>query len=141
MKETVKKVNLLEPIRVATVDIKRDHYFPKAFIIDFPLDSTPDHVWQEIFNRTWKSSRHLWDRKLYVVGNKLRLVTADYEIEEKFDWVKHVIELTNGEIEEYNREAGSRAVQLEEQLKKQTVDEEARIEKIRDMLRRRFPTL
>jgi len=51
----------------------------------------PDHVWQYIFERKWKSSRHLWDRKLFVIGDKLRLVTTADEFEDKLDWVGQVM--------------------------------------------------
>ena len=102
MKETVKQVKLLEPVDVDNITIKRDHYFRKAYIIDLPLDSTPDHVWQDIFEREWKSSRHLWDRKLFTIGDKLRLVTTANEIAEK---AEHVIRL--------EKEAGASKVSIE----------------------------
>lgn len=138
MKEFAKKVKLLEPVDVEKIAVTRDHYFPNALIIDFPLDATPDHVWQDIFEREWKSSRHLWDRKLYVVGDKLRLVTTINNFEEKIDWVKEVINRTNMGIDEYNKDMEARASQIEEQVKKQIIDEEARIEKVKDIIRKRF---
>jgi hypothetical protein len=141
MKELVKKVKLLEPIDIERIVISRDHYFPNAYIIDLPLDSTPDHVWQDIFEWEWKSSRQLWDRKLFVVGDKLRLVTTVNNIEEKIDWVREVIDRTNISIDEYHKDMEARASQIEEQLKKQVVEEEAKIEKIRDTLRRRFTAI
>jgi len=76
MKEIAKKVKLSKPFDVDKITIKRDRYFPSAYIIDLPLDSIPDHIWQDIFERTWKASRHLWDRKLFVISDKLRLVTT-----------------------------------------------------------------
>jgi hypothetical protein len=42
------------------------------------------------------------DRKLFVVGEKLRLVTTINDIEDKLDWVRQVIERTNRDIDEYN---------------------------------------
>lgn len=138
MKEVAKKVKLLKPVNVDKVRIKQDHYFPNAYVIDLPLDSTPDHVWQDIFEREWKSSRHLWDRKLFVVGRNLRLLTTAYDVKEKLDWVKEIIERTNKGIKEYNRELEARAAQKEEQLKRQ--EESANVEMIRDMLRRHFGT-
>jgi hypothetical protein len=141
MKELVKKVKLLEPLDIERIAISRDHYFPNAYMIDLPLDSTPDHVWQDIFEWEWKSSRHLWDRKLFVVGDKLRLVTTVNSIEEKIDWVREVIDRTNMSIDEYHKDMEARASQIEEQLKKQVVEEEAKIEKIRDTLRRRFAAI
>jgi len=138
MRETVKKVKLLEPVDVDKITIKRDLYFRRAYIIDLPLDSMPDHVWQDIFEQEWKSSRHLWDRKLFVLGDKLRLVTTANEIEEKLDWIKQVIEQTNKGIEEYNREAEARRAQIGEQVKRQMLEEEAKVEGIRNGLRRRY---
>jgi len=138
VKETAKKVNLLKPVDADKIVIKRDHYFSDAYIIDFPLDSTPDHVWQDIFEREWKSSRHLWDRKLFVIGDRLRLITMMDEMESKLDWVKQIIDQTNKEIEDYNREAEARTAVIEEQAKKQTLEDEAKIEKLRGIIRNRF---
>jgi len=136
MKEQTKKVKFLKPIDVDKITINRDHYFPNAYIIDLPLDSTPEHVWQDIFEREWKSSRHLWDRKLFVVGDKLRLVTSVNEIEEKLDWVKQVVERTNKRVDEYTLEAEARATQIGEQMKKRVLEEKARVERIRNRLRK-----
>jgi len=138
VKEIAKKVNLLKPLNIDKIVIKRDHYFSEAYIIDLPLDSTPDHVWQDIFECEWKSSRHLWDRKLFVISDKLRLVTTMDEIENKLEWVKQVIDQTNKGIDEYNQEAEARLTQIEEQAKKQALEDETKIEKIRDTIRTRF---
>ena len=139
MKEVVKKTNLLEPVDVDKIIIQRDEYFRNAYIIDLPLDSTPDHVWQDIFERQWKSSRHLWDRKLFVVGDKLRLVTTANDIEDKLDWIKQIIEQTNVGIEEYRQESEARKAQVEEEIKRQTPEaEKAVVEMIRGTLRKRF---
>lgn len=141
MKEKAKKIKFLEHVDVDKINIMRDDYFSNAYMIDLPLDSTPDHVWQDIFEREWKSSRHLWDRKLFVVSDKLRLVTTANEIEEKLGWVKQVIDQTNKGIEEYNREAEARRAQIEEQMKRQVLEDEARVERIRGVLRRSFRTI
>lgn len=138
MKEIVKQVKLLERVDVDNIAIKRDHYFSRAYVIDLPLDSTPDHVWQEIFEREWKSSRQLWDRKLFTMGDKLRLVTTADEMEEKLDWVKQVLEQTNRGVEKYNLEAEAREAQMDEQVKKQMLEKEAKVEEIRNVLRRTY---
>lgn len=138
MREIAKKINLVEPVDVENIVIKRDHYFPNAYIIDLPLNSAPDHVWQHIFEQEWKSSEHLWDRKLFTVGDKLRLITTADEIEEKIGWIRQVIERTNEGIDEYNREAETREAGIEEQVKKQALEEEAKSEKIRELLRKQF---
>jgi hypothetical protein len=136
MKEIAKKVKLSKPFDVDKITIKRDRYFPSAYIIDLPLDSIPDHIWQDIFERTWKSSRHLWDRKLFVIGDKLRLVTSADEFGDKLDWIEQVIKETNKGIEEYDRMA------QKEEMQRQTLwEEKARVEMMRDALRRTFATI
>jgi len=134
MKEIVKKVTLLKPFDVDKIAIDRDHYFPSAYVVDLPLNFTPDHVWQDIFEQKWRSSRHLWDRKLFVIGDKLRLVTTEDEFGEKLDWIERVISETNKAIDEYNR-----AAQVAEETPKQQLwEERARVERLRETLRRRF---
>lgn len=140
MKEKIKEVKLLKPFDVDKIIIKRDGYFTNAYIIDLPLDSMPDHVWQDIFDRTWKSSRHLWDRKLFVLSDKLRLVTSVDEFEDKLNWIEQVIKETNKAINEYNRGAQEEEkARIEEEIEKQKLwEEKASIEMIRNNLRRTF---
>ena len=141
VKEVAKRVELSEPIDVDKIRVERDGYFPNAYIIDLPLDSTPDHIWQDIFEWEWKASRHVWDRKLFIMGHSLRLITPPSDIQEKLDWVREIIERTNKRINKYNREAEARLVQ-KEQLKKQKLEEEkANIEMIKEILRKKFGPL
>jgi hypothetical protein len=140
MKEIAKKIKLLKPLDVDKITIKRDRYFPNAYIIDLPLDSMPDHVWQYIFERTWKSSRHLWDRKLFVISDKLRLVTTADEFGDKLDWVEQVIKETNKGIDKHNLAVEKEEeIRIKEEMKKQKLwDEKARVEIIKDALRKRY---
>lgn len=135
------KVKLSGLINADSIAISKDRYFADAYVIDLPLDSVPNHVWQDIFEREWKSSRHLWDRKLFVVGDNLRLVTAKDDVEDKLDWVKQVIERTNTLIDEYNRDEEART-QIEEGMRSRSLeDERMSIDTIRDSLRKRFAGL
>ena len=136
----MKRVKLLEPFNVDTITIRRDRYFPSAYIIDLPLDSIPDHVWQDVFERTWKSSRHLWDRKLFVISDKLRLVTTADEFGDKLNWIEHVIQETNKNVDEYNRTVQlEKETRMEEGRQRQELwEEKARIEQMREILRKRF---
>ena len=140
MKEIAKKVKLLKPFDVDKITIKIDRYFPNAYIIDLPLDSMPDHVWQDIFEQKWKSSRHLWDRKLFVMGDRLRLVTTSDEFGDKLDWIEQVIQETNKGIDEHiNAVRIEEEKRAKEELKKQkSWDEKARVEMIKDALRRKY---
>lgn len=139
LKEVARKVRLSKSIDADTVAIGRDHYFANAFVVDLPLETVPDHVWQDIFEREWKSGRHLWDRKLFVMGDKLRLVTTVNDIEDKLDWVKQVIERTNRDIDEYNQEVVAREAQIRDDAKSQVLQEEQiSVGVIRNSLRRRL---
>jgi hypothetical protein len=137
MKELVKKVKLCEPVDIETLKISRDHYFLNAFVIELPLDSTPDHVWQDMFEQEWRSSRHLWDRKLFIVGDKLRLVTSQADMEDKLDWVRQIVAQTNNRVDEYHKEMETNTAQLDEQAKRQIEwTERANVDTIRDMVRK-----
>jgi tRNA uridine 5-carbamoylmethylation protein Kti12 len=97
---------------------------------------------QDIFEHEWKSSRHLWDRKLFVVGDNLRLVTTKDDIEDKLDWVRQTVVRTNASLDEYDREEEARKQQIEEGMRERaSEDERTSIDLIRDNLRKRFGTL
>ena len=96
-----------------------------------------------MFGKTYSSGSgsraHLWDRKLFVVGEKLRLVTTVNDIEDKLDWVRQVIERTNRDIDEYNQEAAAREAQIKGDVKSQVLKEEqTSVDVIRDNLRKRL---
>ena len=136
MKEVAKKVRLKRDINAATIPIRRDDYFPNAYVIDLTLDSVPDHAWQDILDREWKASLRLWDRELFVVGDKLRLVTTLDDMESKLNWVKQIIEDTNRSLDEYNKEMEALEAQAEEEKGKRVREENMSIDTIRDSLRR-----
>ncbi|MEM2946659.1 MAG: hypothetical protein QXN96_00280 [Candidatus Bathyarchaeia archaeon] len=135
MSEKAKKVNLLKPFDASKISIERDRYFHDAYIVDLPLKATPDHIWQDIFEREWKSSRHLWDRKLFIIGDKIRLVTSENDFKEKLDWVEHVINQTNKAIDEYNR---SIEATKDLETKRAAWEERATVERMREVLIRKF---
>ena len=98
-----RKVNLMKSIDVDKIPIRRDVLLTNAYVIELPLDSQPDYVWRTFSEQEWKSSLHLWERKVVVVGDKLLLITTPTEIGEKVDWVKRMIEATNVRVEEFNQ--------------------------------------
>lgn len=103
MERSTKKVNLMESVEVDKIPIRKDRFSRNAYIIELPLDSQPDYVWQVIFEREWKTSLDLWERKVVIVGSKLLLITTPTEIEEKIEWLKKVIKTTNMNVEKFNR--------------------------------------
>ncbi len=143
MKEISKKIKLQKPFEVDLISVKADQYFHDAYAIDLPLEAVPDHVWQDIFERTWRSSRHLWDRKLFVIGDKLRLVTSADDFGEKLDWVEHVIEETNRRIDEYRLAVEKEEeARVQEEIRRQKQwTEKARMGIIKDTLKQRFAAM
>ena len=129
MSRLSKKVNLMKTIDVDKIPIRRDNFFPNAYIIELPLDSQPDYVWQTLFEQEWKSSLHLWERKVVVVGNKIVLITTPAQIEEKIDWIKRMVESTNARVQRFNETQQIR----EEAQEKEALREHENI--IRDALR------
>ncbi|MCJ7470998.1 hypothetical protein MUO74_11010 [Candidatus Bathyarchaeota archaeon] len=142
MKEVARKVRLLASPNVDSISINRDRYFHNAYTIDLPLDSMPDHIWQDIFEKQWKSSRHLWDRKLFIVGDKLRLATTVDDLEDKLDWISQIIERTNKDVEEYNQETEAREIQVEDDARRRTAEgDRVSVDTIRDTIRKRLGTI
>jgi len=140
MERISRKANLLKPFNVDNIEVRKDEYFADAFIVDLPLDSMPDHIWQDIFESKWRTSRHLWDRKLFVIGDKLRLVTSPDDFQAKLDWVEAMIHEANNAVDEQilasEREQERRT--KDEVLKQTLWEEKARIEIIKETLRRKF---
>jgi tRNA uridine 5-carbamoylmethylation protein Kti12 len=142
VKEVARKVRLLASPNVDSISINRDRYFHNAYTIDLPLDSMPDHIWQDIFEKEWKSSRHLWDRKLFIVGDKLRLATTVDDLEDKLDWISQIIERTNKDVEEYNQETEARETQVEDDARRRTAEgDRVSVDTIRDTIRKRLGTI
>jgi tRNA uridine 5-carbamoylmethylation protein Kti12 len=142
VKEVARKVRLLASPNVDSISINRDRYFHNAYTIDLPLDSMPDHIWQDIFEKEWKSSRHLWDRKLFIVGDKLRLATTVDDLEDKLDWISQIIERTNKDVEEYNQETEAREIQVEDDARRRTAEgDRVSVDTIRDTIRKRLGTI
>ena len=133
--ESYKNVSLKKPFDAGNIKIKKDQFFSNAYTIELPLDSEPDHVWHAFFEREWKSSRDIWDRKVVVLGSKMLLITPPDDIELKLDWLDKIIKETNRKFREF-REA-ERDKKAREVLK--TSVNETAIEKIREAIRRVSP--
>lgn len=135
--QRVKKVTLLGVVETDGVIIRRDEYFPNAYLIDLQLDLAPDHVWQDMFEREWRTSRHLWDRKLFVIGDTMRLVTTPEGMEEKLGWVKEIVDATNKKVDSFNKQSEFDFKDRPEARKTAAAQEQA-IENIKSALRRAF---
>jgi len=117
VRELAKKVNLVSPIEIDNTVIEKDPFHKNAYIIDFSLDSEPCYVWQSFFDLECRSSLHVWDRKVMILGRKLKLVTTPNDIKDKFDWIRKAIDAANERIEEYNQNQEKIHVAEEEKKK------------------------
>jgi hypothetical protein len=136
-----KSVKIMAPFDASRICVSQNPSFPDAYIVDLPLDSVPDQDWRDAFELKWQSSRDLWDRKLFLINDKLRLVTTVDEFVEKLCWIEKIIAETNDTIKEQYHAIESEKEMIRDALAKQLLqNESSRTEMIVDILRRRFGT-
>jgi hypothetical protein len=134
-----KSVRIVTPFDTSKISVSQNPTFPDAYIVDLPLDSVPDQEWRDAFDLKWKSSRDLWDRKLWLVGDKVRLVTTADGFVEKLDWVEKTIDDTNSAIKEECHIIEREKEMIREATAKQALQTDTRgSEMIVETLRRRF---
>jgi hypothetical protein len=134
-----KSVRILTPFDTSKISVNQNPTFPNAYIVDLPLDSVPDREWRDAFDLKWKSSRDLWDRKLSLIQDKVRLVTTADEFVEKLDWVEKTIHETNDAIKDQVRIIGREKEMIREATAKQALQMDMRgSEMILETLRKRF---
>jgi hypothetical protein len=95
-----KNVRIETPFDTNKIRVSQNPTFPDAYIVDLPLNSVPDGKWRDAFELKWKSSRDLWDRKLSLVRDKVRLITTADGFVEKLEWVDETIDKTNNAIKQ-----------------------------------------
>ena len=99
----IKPVKFLKPFDASKISINEHPSFSDVYVVELPLDAAPDENWRDTFEQKWRSSRDLWDRKICLINDKIKLLsTVDY-FDEKLDWIERVIDDTNKTVEEYNR--------------------------------------
>lgn len=104
MTKLSKKVNVKEPLDANKLHMEKDDSFEKAYTIYIPLDATPDHVWEQCFERECKASFYTLKRKVTVEGDKLRAVTTPDEIKGRIEWIRKLVDAANQCVDEYNKE-------------------------------------
>lgn len=134
-----KSVRIVTPFDTSKICVSQNPTFPDAYMVDLPLDSVPDQEWRDTFDLKWKSSRDLWDRKLWLVDDKVRLVTTADGFVEKLEWVEKTIDGTNNAIKEQCRIIEKEKEMMREAMAKQALQTNMRgSEMIVETLRRRF---
>jgi hypothetical protein len=131
-------IKFLKPFDANKININEHPNFSGVYVIELPLDSAPDENWREAFEQKWRSSRDLWDRKICLIENKIRLLsTADY-FEEKLDWIERVVDDTNNMVKEYNRAIKKESELIRDETAKQLLQMETNKASILDAIRKRL---
>jgi len=134
-----KSVRIVTPFDTSKISVSQNPTFPDAYIVDLPLDSVPDQEWRDAFDLKWKSSRDLWDRKLWLIDDRVRLVTTADGFVEKLEWVEKTIDETNSAIKEQSKIIEKEKEMIREATAKQALQTDMRgSEMIVETLRRRF---
>jgi len=134
-----KSVRIATPFDTSRICVSQNPTFPDAYMVDLPLDSVPDQEWRDAFDLKWKSSRDLWDRKLWLIDDKVRLVTTADGFVEKLEWVEKTIDGTNNAIKEQCHIIEKEREMIREATAKQALQTDMRgSEMIVETLRRRF---
>ena len=129
----------MTPFDISKICVSQNPTFPDAYIVDLPLDSVPNQEWRDAFDLKWKSSRDLWDRKLSLIDDKVRLVSTSDEFVEKLEWVEKTVNETNHAIKDQCRIIGKEKEMIREATAKQALQTDMRgSEMIVETLRRRF---
>ena len=134
-----KSVRIVTPFDTSKISVSQNPTFPDSYIVDLPLDSVPDQEWRDAFDLKWKSSRDLWDRKLWLIDDRVRLVTTADGFVEKLEWVEKTIDETNSAIKEQSKIIEKEKEMIREATAKQALQTDMRgSEMIVETLRRRF---
>ena len=142
-RDMAKSVRIMTPSDTSRICVSQNPTFPDAYIVYLPLDSMPDQEWRDAFELKWRSSRDLWDRKLLLINDKVRLVTTADGFVEKLDWVEKTIAETNDAIKEQCRLIAKEKEMLRDATAKHTFQTdipgaEMIVETLKETLKRRF---
>jgi hypothetical protein len=135
----IKTIKILKPFDANKISINKHPHFSDVYVVDLPLDSTPDENWRSAFEQKWRSSRDLWDRKIYLINDRIKLLsTVDY-FDEKLDWMENIIDDTNKTVKEYDRMVEKESELIKGETARQLLQIESnKATVIRDALLRRF---
>jgi hypothetical protein len=132
MTRLLRKVNLKEPIDPDKLNVEKAYPEKELYNVDFPLDSTPDYVWEQCFEREARIAILNLQRRVKIVGNNLRITAPLNEVNKgMIEGIKKLVNATNQCVEEYDKEMLQR--EKVEQAKKK--EEQEDIKKMREAIK------
>ena len=121
-----------EPIDPDKLSFEKVYPDKELYAVDFPLDSTPDYIWEKCFEREFKIALLNLQRRVTVVGDSLRLIAPLDEVNKNMiEGIKKLVNATNRCVEEYNKEM-KRKEELESSKRRQ---EEEAIKRVKESLK------
>jgi len=126
-----KTVNL-KPIDPDKLKIERSVWLHDGYDFELELDSIPDPVWVQIFERERQASLNTLKGPVSVAVDKLEVSTSPDEIKGKIEWVKGLVDSTNQGVEEYNEQVMQK-IEADEQKR---MREPETIKKMREALKK-----
>lgn len=123
----------VEIIGVDTDTLEKDEEFSDAYAFYIKLSDKPDRLW-ESYLAAWDKALHTMQRKVSVVGDKLRLVFVYGDnIENYTKFARGIVENTNKRVKDHNRKVElEEKRELSEQEKSRRKEEEIR-QKLREL--------
>jgi hypothetical protein len=134
----IETIKFLKPFDVSKININEHPNFSGVYIVELPLDSIPDENWREAFEQKWRSSRDLWDRKICLIDNKVRLLSTADNYQEKLDWIERLVDDTNKMVKKYDRVIEKQSELIKDETAKQLLQVEANKASILDAIRRKL---
>jgi len=132
MPKSSPKVDLKEPIDPDKLRIEKAYPDKELYTVDFPLDSTPDYIWEKCFEKESKLAVLNLQRRVAVIGDSLRLIAPLDEVNgNMIEGIRKLVNATNRCVEEYNKEM-KRKEEIENSKRRQ---EEESIRRVRESLK------
>ena len=126
-----KRVNL-KPVDPDKLKIVRSVWLREGYDFELDLDSIPDPMWVQIFERERQASLSTLKGPVSVAIDKLEVSTSPDEIKGKIEWVKGLVDSTNKGVDKYNEQIMQK-VEADEQKR---LREPETIKKMRETLKK-----
>jgi hypothetical protein len=123
-------LNKSQPVKIIGVDadiLEKDETFPEAYAFYIKLSDEPDNVWRSYLAK-WNNALNAMQRKIDVVGDRLRLVFVYGDNIQSYDkYAAQLVKWVNERVIEYNKKVDSfEKMELGKHGGNQTKEEEIR---------------
>ena len=122
-------LKLIDPDKLK---IGRSVWLRDGYDFELELDSIPDPVWVQIFERERQASPNTLKGPVSVAVDKLEVSTLPDEIKGKIEWIRGLVDFTNQGVEEYNEQVMQK-IEADEQKR---LKEPETIKKMREALKK-----